>query len=98
MHIITAKRLKDFWEHHPDAESALRSWILMLSRKNYLNHNQLKIDFPTVSILDNRKVVFNIGGNKYRRVVDMRYDMKKVFVRHIGSHTEYNEWIKKRIL
>jgi mRNA interferase HigB len=33
--------------------------------------------------------VFNIGGNKYRLVVDMRYDLGRIYIRHVLTHEEY---------
>ena len=38
------------------------------------------------SFLGARRTVFNIGGNKYRLVVDMRYDLARVHVRDVLTH------------
>jgi mRNA interferase HigB len=35
-------------------------------------------------------VVFNIGGNKYRLIVLIRYDTQMVFIRFIGTHAAYD--------
>lgn len=48
------------------------------------------MDFPTASFLGARRTVFNIGGNKYRLVVDMRYDLERVYVRDVLTHAEYD--------
>jgi mRNA interferase HigB len=40
--------------------------------------------------------VFNIAGNKYRLVVSMRYDLQIVFVLHVFTHKEYDEWNEGR--
>jgi mRNA interferase HigB len=50
----------------------------------------LKEVFRSADILRNDRVVFNIGGNKYRLVVAVHYRGKRVFVRFIGTHGEYN--------
>jgi len=34
--------------------------------------------------------VFNIGGNKYRLITYIDYQAKKVFIRHILPHIEYD--------
>lgn len=40
------------------------------------------------------KTVFDIGGNKYRLVVDMMYKWGKVLVRHVLTHKEYDRLSK----
>ena len=35
-------------------------------------------------------MVFKVGGNKYRLVVDMRYDLGRVYVRDVLTHEEYD--------
>jgi mRNA interferase HigB len=47
--------------------------------------------FRSADILPNERVVFNIGGNKYRLIVAIHYRAKRVFVRFIGTHTEYDK-------
>jgi mRNA interferase HigB len=93
MHVITRKRLADFWSIHPDAEAPLRSWLKMMQHKRYSNSNELKRDFVTASFLKEGCTVFNIGGNKFRLVVTMRYDMGKVFVYRMLTHGEYDDHV-----
>lgn len=91
MHVITQKRLVAFWRMHPDAETPLRIWLKLMQHKRYANSNGLKRDFPTASILKNGCTVFNIGGNKFRLVATMRYDMGKAYVVHVLTHNQYDE-------
>ena len=35
-------------------------------------------------------MVFNIGGNKYRLVVAVKYSAQLVFVRFVGTHADYD--------
>lgn len=37
------------------------------------------------------RVVFNIGGNKYRLVVSINYPYRVVYIRFVGTHAEYDE-------
>lgn len=50
----------------------------------------VKRDFGTASILRDARVVFNIGGNKYRLVVWINYPYRVVYVRFVGTHAEYD--------
>ena len=44
----------------------------------------------TARFVGNDRVVFNIGGNKYRLVVELSYLRGTVFVRFIGTHADYD--------
>ena len=46
--------------------------------------------FLNASIVGNNRVVFRIRGNNYRLVVEIFYPGRKVFVRFIGTHAEYD--------
>ena len=38
-----------------------------------------------------RFTVFNIGGNKARLIVAIHYNRKKIYIRHVLTHAEYDE-------
>ena len=46
--------------------------------------------YGTASIVGNDRVVFNIGGNRYRLVVRFDYACRLGFVRFVGTHAEYD--------
>jgi len=37
-----------------------------------------------------KRVVFNVGGNKYRLVVEVQYQARIVWVKFVGTHAEYD--------
>jgi mRNA interferase HigB len=47
--------------------------------------------FASASFLANTRVVFNIGGNKYRLIFKVQCELKAVFIRFVGSYTEYDK-------
>jgi mRNA interferase HigB len=47
--------------------------------------------FRSADIVANGRVVFNISGNKYRLVVAVHYRGKRVYIRFVGTHAEYDE-------
>ncbi len=51
----------------------------------------VKQDFGNASILRDGRVVFNIGGNKYRLVVWINYSYRVVYIRFIGNHESYDK-------
>ena len=98
MHVITRKRLREFSARHQDAVRPLDAWFQIMRRKRYANPSEVKADFPTASFLGDTKTVFNIGGNKYRLVVNVRYDLGRVYIRHVLTHEEYDEMTAKGAL
>ncbi len=91
MHIITRRRLLDFAKRWPDAAVPLDIWYRTMKAKRYATPAEVKAEFGTASFLSNNRIVFNVGANKYRLVVTMRYDMGRCFIRHVLTHREYDE-------
>ena len=98
MHIITRTRLTEFARKQVGAANSLREWARVMRRKRYASHLEVRRDFPTVDFIGPRRAVFNIGGNKYRLVVDMRYELGRIHVRHVVTHAEYDRLMKRGLL
>ena len=91
MRVIAKKILREFWEKHNDAEHPSKTWYKKASHSNWKDPTDIKASFARASILKSGRVVFNICGNKYRLVVDINYRKKWVFIRFIGTHSDYNK-------
>lgn len=90
MHVISKKKLIECWVQHPDAEQSLKAWHAEAKKAQWKTPADVKEKFGSASILANNRVVFNIGGNKYRLVVEIHYNRSVVFVRWVGTHAEYD--------
>jgi mRNA interferase HigB len=90
MHVISVKKLREFWEKHPDAEQPLRIWYGDVRRSTWRSTNEIKHNYSTASFLPSNRVVFNIRGNHYRLVVIVAYRSGIVYIRFIGAHEEYD--------
>jgi mRNA interferase HigB len=91
MRVIAKKMLREFWEIHFDSEQTLKSWFREASHAEWLTPNQIKQEYPSASILNNNRVVFNIKGNNYRLIVKINYDYQMVWIRFVGTHVEYDK-------
>ncbi len=89
MHIISKKALKDFWEKHPDSKEPLKTWFKIVKVSKYVSFNQLKATFKTADKVKD-KIVFNIGGNKYRLVTVIHFNYGRIYVRFCLTHQEYD--------
>ncbi|MFM7600182.1 MAG: type II toxin-antitoxin system HigB family toxin [Pseudanabaena sp.] len=90
MRILSRNTLRDFWKSHSDAEDALKTWYYEASHANWQSPTDIKANYRNASIIANNRVVFNIKGNSYRLIVAIRYDIGTVFIKFIGTHTEYD--------
>ncbi len=93
MRIIAVGTLRDFWSRrgHGDAEQPLRAWVHTVKAANWERPVDAKAMFRTADILSGDRIVFNIGGNKYRLVAAVHYRGKRVFIRFVGTHAEYDK-------
>lgn len=91
LRIIAKKTLRDFWEVHPEVEEALKSWYNEFEKSKFENFNQLKSEYPSASILQNKRLVFNIKGNHYRLIVKINFDFQLCWIRFIGTHAQYDK-------
>ena len=93
MRIIALSTLKSFWVESPefhDAQEPIMAWYRHALKADWESPDQVKADFGNASILKDGRVVFNIGGNKYRLIVWINYAYHVVYVRFIGTHSQYD--------
>jgi mRNA interferase HigB len=94
MHIISIKMLREFWQRHPAAESALRQWHSIVEHTDFRDFNHVRGFFRSADYVP-PFVVFDICGNNLRIVVVIQYQGKKVYVREVMTHREYDDWCKQ---
>ena len=90
MHVISRKRLNEFAEEHREAKPALAHWYHLIKRGNFDNFVELRAVFPSADQVG-KLTVFNIGGNKIRLIAAIHYNRRKVYVRAVLTHAEYDE-------
>lgn len=88
MRIVATKVLRDFWERHPGAKQPLAAWVDEVRKADWRQPADIKAQFRSASILKNRRVVFNIGGNTYRLIVAVAYRYGALYIKFIGTHAE----------
>lgn len=93
MHVISHRKLKDFYEApgREDSRVALERWYDITINAQWRNLQDIKMDFPATDYVGNQHYVFNIRGNRYRLIVVVKFTIGRVFVRFVGTHAEYDE-------
>jgi mRNA interferase HigB len=50
----------------------------------------IKKQYAAASVVDHERVVFNVGGNKYRLAVKLWFPGQVVWIKFIGTHASYD--------
>lgn len=91
MRIVTYKRIIEFIEKYSDSKIALQEWYYKTTKANWENASDIKKTFNHVDFIGNNRAIFNIRGNQYRLVAIIIFASKKVYIRFIGTHSEYDK-------
>ena len=78
-------------EGHGDSQAALERWYDIAENAEWKNLADIKADFPATDYVGNQHYVFNIRGNKYRLIVVVKFTIGHVFIRFVGTHSEYDK-------
>jgi mRNA interferase HigB len=97
MHVIAKPALIEFWTKHPDSKSPLQAWFSTMEGNIFEDFNELRATFASADYV-NGLTVFNIGGNKYRLIASIHYNRRKVFIRGVITHHEYDrgDWKQRK--
>jgi mRNA interferase HigB len=96
MNVIAKSTLVRFWEAQPRgepqrmAQAAMAQWFTTASDAVWNNFDDLKRTFNSADFVGNGKVVFDVGGNKYRIVGLVAYRTKRIFILFVGTHADYD--------
>src|SRR5579859_5389671 len=92
MQIIALRTLKQFWAIHPQAELPLRAWYASASRAVWTTPQSIKNEYGTVvDFVGDNRIIFDIDGNKYLLIVHVSYLYKRVLIKFIGTHKDYEK-------
>lgn len=92
MRIFSRSSLIAFWQQHADVEQALRLWFSIVEKATWAGPADVRAVFGTADFLPDNRIVFNIKGNAYRLVVQVKYGpLFLVFIRFVRTHAEYDK-------
>lgn len=96
MHVITKSALVEFWKKHASTRNSLEAWHRVIKNRNFKNFSELRLTFGSVDFVGGL-TIFNVGGNNVRVIASIHYNRKKVYIRQVLTHVEYDsgDWKKK---
>ncbi|MBX2842184.1 MAG: type II toxin-antitoxin system HigB family toxin [Flammeovirgaceae bacterium] len=80
-----------FWEKHPTAKSPLEEWYNYVKRANWNNLNDITESISNSRSIQEERVIFKIGGNNFRLIVQFKFSISAVYIVFVGTHAEYDK-------
>ena len=95
MRVLGRDKLTEFVRVHRDAEPWISAWLHEVEKEAWKQPYDLRRRYSTASLLGQGRVVFNVRGNRYRLIVQVRYQAPAlVQVRWITANADGNdEWV-----
>ena len=90
LRVISRKKLVEAATQHPDASAPLDVWYRITKAAEWGNIIDVRKSFSTADAVGTC-TVFNVKGNAYRLIAWINYQSRKVFIRHILTHADYNK-------
>jgi mRNA interferase HigB len=90
MRVIKQATLRAFWQRHPGTQEPLRAWYNAVSHAVWRNMIDVRASFPKASPLNAERVRFPILGGNYRLIVAIHFPSQVVWIKFVGTHTEYD--------
>lgn len=97
MHIISKRPFNDAANKHPNDKEALLDLYRTLKKSSFKTPEEMKKIFKT---LDNFKYkdkwyVLDVGGNNLRIIALIQFVNKRIYIKHIVNHADYDRLCKK---
>ena len=90
MRVIAVPVLIECANKHARARGPLRAWLSDARSADWQTPADMKARYANATIISSSRVVFNIGGNKYRLVADIDYAGGRLEIRFADTHEKYD--------
>ena len=93
MNVISKRPFNDAAQKYPNDKVALMEMFKVLQKTDFHTPDELRAIFPS---LDNFKYkdkwwVLDVGGNNLRIITFIQFVNKRMYIKHIVSHEDYNK-------
>ena len=99
INVVTKNTINKYASHNAQSKGPLNIWLEGLKIADWESPGDIISTFNTSDLLGkgSKRVVFNIGGNKYRVICKYYFGNTKVYlyIMWIGTHSEYTKLCKQ---
>ena len=90
--VLGRDKLVKFWQRHQRAKVPLETWFHETQSAQWRTPQDIRNRYASASFLSNNRVIFNIKGNDYRLLIQIRYQGGIIVIERVGTHAEYDKW------
>jgi len=96
MRIIARRTLRAFvasragHRDQPALKSALDAWFEEVRKARWKRTADVRRHYATASVISAERIVFNVKGNSYRLVVSVDFEKGIVWIKWLGTHSDYD--------
>jgi mRNA interferase HigB len=98
IHLVKKQTIKNYAANNAQSRELLDAWLRAIKKEDWNRPEDIWQKFGSADLLGKgtNRVVFDIGGNRYRIICLYYVGKKKVhlLVRWIGTHTHYTKLCK----
>ena len=95
VHLIKKQTIEDFAKTNVQSRNSFEDWLEKIKYADWKLPDDIKATYASADLLGNssNRIVFDIGGNKYRMICKYFFGEKLVhlFVCWIGTHAGYDK-------
>lgn len=95
VHLIRKETVEEFASNNAQSRASLSEWLAKVKFADWNTPAEIQNTFGSADLLGNNsnRVVFDIGGNKYRMICKYAFGDKQVhlFVCWMGTHAQYDK-------
>lgn len=99
VHLIKWKSIEEFVVGHARSKVSFERFKESVKCADWESINDVQQTFGSADLINNDRIVFNIGGNNYRMICSFWFGPKMVhlYVKWVGTHAEYSKLCKQNL-
>ena len=91
MEVIGEDSLKQFAKRYSTARPGLDRWLTLTKAAQWKSLQDLKATFPATDYIPQNQYCFDIGGNNYRLLTAISFQLGVVTVLDFMTHADYDK-------